>query len=54
MISLLVYSIYFTPGLAVVFAEAPNQTRTGPQRVVPAPGWDQLCPKYAALPAALQ
>ncbi|KAG8735837.1 laccase [Ceratobasidium sp. 414] len=41
-------------GLAVVFAEAPDQTRTGPQRVQPAPGWDQLCPKYAALPAELQ
>ncbi|GAB1526092.1 Multicopper oxidase [Rhizoctonia solani] len=41
-------------GLAVVFAEAPSETRTGAQRVVPAPGWDQLCPKYASLPAALQ
>ncbi|KAG8723079.1 laccase [Ceratobasidium sp. 395] len=41
-------------GLALVFAEAPDQTRVGSQRVQPAPGWDQLCPKYAALPAALQ
>ncbi|CAE6417896.1 unnamed protein product [Rhizoctonia solani] len=41
-------------GLAVVFAEAPDQARIGPQRVVPAPGWDQLCPKYTALSADLQ
>ncbi|KAG9100807.1 laccase [Ceratobasidium sp. 392] len=41
-------------GLALVFAEAPDQTRVGAQRVQPAPGWNQLCPKYAALPAALQ
>ncbi|KAF8600822.1 laccase-4 [Ceratobasidium sp. AG-I] len=41
-------------GLAVVFAEAPDQMRTGVQRVQPGRGWDQLCPKYAALPAGLQ
>ncbi|KDN49176.1 hypothetical protein RSAG8_02529, partial [Rhizoctonia solani AG-8 WAC10335] len=41
-------------GLALVFAEAPSEARTGAQRVVPAPGWDQLCPKYAALSSGLQ
>ncbi|QRV80453.1 Multicopper oxidase [Ceratobasidium sp. AG-Ba] len=46
-------SCYCT-GLALVFAEGPEQMRTGAQQVQPAPGWDQLCPKYAALPADLQ
>ncbi|QRV94974.1 Multicopper oxidase [Ceratobasidium sp. AG-Ba] len=41
-------------GLALVFAEGPEQMRTGGQRVQPSPGWDQLCPKYAALSADLQ
>ncbi|KAG8701183.1 hypothetical protein FRC08_004238 [Ceratobasidium sp. 394] len=38
------------PGLAVVFAEAPNEQRTGPQAIQPSPGWTQLCPAYQALP----
>ncbi|KAG9119435.1 hypothetical protein FRC07_005549, partial [Ceratobasidium sp. 392] len=37
-------------GLAVVFAEAPNEQRTGPTRIQPSPGWTQLCPAYQALP----
>ncbi|KAF8756370.1 multicopper oxidase family [Rhizoctonia solani] len=41
-------------GLAVVFAEAPNEQRTGPLAIQPSPGWSELCPKYAALPPALQ
>ncbi|CAE6469896.1 unnamed protein product [Rhizoctonia solani] len=35
-------------GLAAVFAEAPNEQRNGPL------AWSELCPKYAALPPALQ
>lgn len=41
-------------GLAVVFAEAPDQIRTGSQSVAPNGAWDQLCPKYQALSADLQ
>ncbi|CEL60149.1 laccase, multicopper oxidase, benzenediol:oxygen oxidorectuctase [Rhizoctonia solani AG-1 IB] len=41
-------------GLALVFAEAPEEIRTGAQRVQPNNAWDQLCPKYQALPAELQ
>ncbi|KAG8791728.1 hypothetical protein FRC12_008260 [Ceratobasidium sp. 428] len=37
-------------GLAVVFAEAPNEQRTGPQAIQPSPGWQKLCPAYQALP----
>ncbi|KAG8736454.1 hypothetical protein FRC10_009310 [Ceratobasidium sp. 414] len=38
------------PGLAAVFAEAPNEERDGLTRIQPSPGWQELCPKYAALP----
>ncbi|CAE6445716.1 unnamed protein product [Rhizoctonia solani] len=41
-------------GLAMVFAEAPEEIRTGAQSVRPNNAWDQLCPKYQALPAELQ
>ncbi|CAE6466116.1 Multicopper oxidase [Rhizoctonia solani] len=41
-------------GLALVFAEAPEEVRTGAQSVRPNGAWDQLCPKYQALPAELQ
>ncbi|CCO32975.1 Laccase-2 [Rhizoctonia solani AG-1 IB] len=41
-------------GLALVFAEAPNEIRQGSQAVQPSGSWSQLCPKYAALPAELQ
>ncbi|QRV94725.1 Multicopper oxidase [Ceratobasidium sp. AG-Ba] len=41
-------------GLAVVFAEAPNEIRQGAQSVQPNQAWNQLCPKYQALPADLQ
>ncbi|CAE6492618.1 unnamed protein product [Rhizoctonia solani] len=41
-------------GLAAVFAEAPNEQRNGPLAIQPSPGWSELCPKYAALPPALQ
>ncbi|KAG8701182.1 hypothetical protein FRC08_004237 [Ceratobasidium sp. 394] len=44
------YPFYIQAGLAVVFAEAPNEQRNGPTRIQPSPGWQQLCPKYAALP----
>ncbi|KAG9123104.1 hypothetical protein FRC07_000226 [Ceratobasidium sp. 392] len=43
--------LVFRPvSLAVVFAEAPNEQRTGPKAIQPSPGWQQLCPTYAALP----
>ncbi|CAE6434081.1 unnamed protein product [Rhizoctonia solani] len=41
-------------GLAVVFAEAPNEMRSGAQKVATSSSWDQLCPKYQALSADLQ
>ncbi|CAE6438717.1 unnamed protein product [Rhizoctonia solani] len=41
-------------GLALVFAEAPDKVRQGAQSVKPNKAWDQLCPKYAALPPDLQ
>ncbi|CAE6445099.1 unnamed protein product [Rhizoctonia solani] len=41
-------------GLAVVFAEAPNEMRAGGQKVTTSSSWDQLCPKYQALSADLQ
>ncbi|KAF8713646.1 multicopper oxidase family, partial [Rhizoctonia solani] len=41
-------------GLALVFAEAPDQIRQGPQSVNTDGPWNQLCPKYAALPPDLQ
>ncbi|KAG8714085.1 laccase, multicopper oxidase, benzenediol:oxygen oxidorectuctase [Ceratobasidium sp. 394] len=41
-------------GLAVVFAEAPEEVRTGTQKVAPNAAWDQLCPKYQALAPELQ
>ncbi|CEL60162.1 laccase, multicopper oxidase, benzenediol:oxygen oxidorectuctase [Rhizoctonia solani AG-1 IB] len=41
-------------GLALVFAEAPSEIRQGSQAVQPSGSWNQLCPKYAALPAELQ
>ncbi|ELU39444.1 laccase-1 [Rhizoctonia solani AG-1 IA] len=41
-------------GLALVFAEAPDQIRQGPQSVNTNGPWNQLCPKYAALPPDLQ
>ncbi|PPQ70229.1 hypothetical protein CVT24_013087 [Panaeolus cyanescens] len=41
-------------GLAVVFAEAPAEQRTGSQSQIIKPSWEALCPIYNALPAALQ
>ncbi|QRW12867.1 Multicopper oxidase [Ceratobasidium sp. AG-Ba] len=41
-------------GLAVVFAEAPNEQRAGPKAIQPSSGWNQLCPAYQALPADQQ
>ncbi|CAE7087340.1 unnamed protein product [Rhizoctonia solani] len=41
-------------GLALVFAEAPDEVRQGTQSVQPNQAWNQLCPKYQALPAELQ
>ncbi|CAE6472720.1 unnamed protein product [Rhizoctonia solani] len=41
-------------GLAVVFAEAPDEIRGGTQKVSASSSWDQLCPKYQALSADLQ
>lgn len=41
-------------GLALVFAEAPDEVRQGSQSVQPSGSWNQLCPKYAALPPDLQ
>ncbi|KAJ7124460.1 laccase 17 [Mycena epipterygia] len=37
-------------GLAVVFAEAPEDQRTGPQAEIITPQWLDLCPAYYALP----
>ncbi|KAG8738525.1 laccase [Ceratobasidium sp. 414] len=41
-------------GLAVVFAEAPEEVRQGAQSVQPNAAWNQLCPKYQALSPDLQ
>ncbi|TFK37392.1 laccase 16 [Crucibulum laeve] len=41
-------------GLAVVFAEAPNEQRTGPKAEIIKPEWLDLCTIYKALPPALQ
>ncbi|KAB5588450.1 Laccase [Ceratobasidium theobromae] len=41
-------------GLALVFAEAPDEVRQGTQAVQPNQAWNQLCPKYQSLPAELQ
>ncbi|KAJ1302810.1 hypothetical protein OPQ81_003116 [Rhizoctonia solani] len=41
-------------GLALVFAESPDEIRQGSQSIHPGGSWDQLCPKYAALPPELQ
>ncbi|EAU89184.2 laccase-1 [Coprinopsis cinerea okayama7 len=41
-------------GLAVVFAEAPDQIRDGPQAQVIKQEWLDLCPIYNALPPELQ
>ncbi|KAG5636788.1 hypothetical protein H0H81_006841 [Sphagnurus paluster] len=41
-------------GLAVVFAEAPNEQRTGPAPQIIKQSWLDLCPIYRALPPALQ
>ncbi|EUC56627.1 oxidorectuctase, putative [Rhizoctonia solani AG-3 Rhs1AP] len=41
-------------GLALVFAEAPSEVRQGTQSVQPNQAWEQLCPKYQALPTDLQ
>ncbi|KAJ6536410.1 laccase [Mycena vulgaris] len=41
-------------GLAVVFAEAPTDIRSGPKSDIITPQWLDLCPKYNALPADLQ
>ncbi|CUA72896.1 laccase, multicopper oxidase, benzenediol:oxygen oxidorectuctase [Rhizoctonia solani] len=41
-------------GLALVFAEAPEEVRQGTQSVQPNQAWNQLCPKYQALPPDLQ
>ena len=37
-------------GLAVVFAEAPQDSRTGNQSQIIKPTWLDLCPIYDALP----
>ncbi|CAE7185309.1 unnamed protein product, partial [Rhizoctonia solani] len=50
--NLLIFTI--TSGLALVFAEAPEEIRNGAQSVRPSGTWDQLCPRYQALPAELQ
>ncbi|TFK25254.1 laccase 17 [Coprinopsis marcescibilis] len=41
-------------GLAVVFAEAPAEQRSGPTAQIIKQEWLDLCPIYDALPAALQ
>jgi len=41
-------------GLAVVFAEAPEDQRVGPQAEIITPQWLDLCPAYYALPLAEQ
>ncbi|KAF8586682.1 multicopper oxidase [Ramaria rubella] len=41
-------------GLAVVFAEDPEDQRRGPQSLNPSAAWNQLCPIYNALPKELQ
>ncbi|KAJ2930965.1 hypothetical protein H1R20_g6128, partial [Candolleomyces eurysporus] len=41
-------------GLAVVFAEAPAEQRSGPQSQIIKQEWLDLCPIYNALPPALQ
>lgn len=41
-------------GLAVVFAERPNDQRTGPQAEIIKQTWLDLCPIYKALPADQQ
>ncbi|KDR65767.1 hypothetical protein GALMADRAFT_260110 [Galerina marginata CBS 339.88] len=41
-------------GLAVVFAERPNDQRTGPQSEIIKQSWLDLCPIYKALPADQQ
>ncbi|KAF5360031.1 hypothetical protein D9758_007648 [Tetrapyrgos nigripes] len=45
---------HLVAGLAVVFAEAPNDQRTGPQSQIIKQEWLDLCPTYQALPADLQ
>jgi hypothetical protein len=37
-------------GLAVVFAEAPQDSRTGPDAQIIKQTWSNLCPIYLALP----
>lgn len=37
-------------GLAVVFAEAPADQRSGPKSVIVPAAWNNLCPIYNALP----
>ncbi|QRV84241.1 Multicopper oxidase [Ceratobasidium sp. AG-Ba] len=58
-VSPLIYSISYSAanaflGLAVVFAEAPNEQRAGPKAIQPSSGWNQLCSAYQALPADQQ
>ncbi|GLB41486.1 putative multicopper oxidase family protein [Lyophyllum shimeji] len=41
-------------GLAVVFSEAPNEQRSGPQSLIMKQAWWDLCPIYDALPPEQQ
>jgi iron transport multicopper oxidase len=51
---------FFTPdwhleaGLAVVFAEAPAENRSGPKAQIIKPEWSALCPIYNTLSPDLQ
>ena len=46
--------MHLEAGLAVVFAEAPDEIASGADAVDPNDEFDQLCPIYNALSSALQ
>jgi iron transport multicopper oxidase len=46
--------LHLQAGLAVVFAEAPDDVLSGADSVDPDDEWDELCPIYNALPADQQ
>lgn len=41
-------------GLAIAFAESPEENVQGPHAQITPDDWDQLCPSYDALPPELQ
>ncbi|CAE7186060.1 unnamed protein product [Rhizoctonia solani] len=45
---------HLAEGFAMVFAEAPESIKAGPQSVVVNPQWEGLCKKYSELPAGFE